>query len=164
MGSSTAKGTLKYARHSEYWNKFETKMSVSRRKRSTRMLQQYAKQSQSLLLYCNIVQIARLVFHRPWSHTPFQDDGDEPMMDLARSLQVLGVHALADMQTWCVHTQKWYEHVAASICADEEELTVAQRHPSRKRNRNRNTNRNRNKNRNRQLSVIVNIETDAQTE
>ena len=48
-------------------------------------------------------------------------------MDLARSLQTLGVHAMADMQTWYVRTQTWYEHVAASICADEEVLTVAQR-------------------------------------
>ena len=49
------------------------------------------------------------------------------MMDLAQSLQTLGVHALADMQTWYVRTQTWYEHEAASICADEEALTVAQR-------------------------------------
>ena len=52
------------------------------------------------------------------SHTPLKDEGDKPMMDLAQSLQTLGVHALADLQTWCVRTQNWYEHVAASICAD----------------------------------------------
>ena len=40
------------------------------------------------------------------SHTPLQDDGDEPMMDLAQSLQ-----------TWYVHTQTWYEHTVASMCA-----------------------------------------------
>ena len=50
------------------------------------------------------------------SHIPLQDDGEKPMMDLAQSLQ-----------TWCARTQNWYEHVAASICADEEELTVARR-------------------------------------
>ena len=61
------------------------------------------------------------------SHTPLQDDGDKPMMDLAQSLQTLYVHTLADMQTWYVHTQTWYEHVVASICADEEALTFAQR-------------------------------------
>ena len=49
------------------------------------------------------------------------------MMDLAQSLQTLYVHTLADMQTWCVRTQTWYEHVAASICADEEAWTFAQR-------------------------------------
>ena len=48
-------------------------------------------------------------------------------MDLAQNLQTLGVHALADMQTSYVRTQTWYEHVAVSICADEEVLTVAQR-------------------------------------
>ena len=40
------------------------------------------------------------------SHTPQQDDGDKPMMDLVQSLQ-----------TWYVHTQTWYEHKVASICA-----------------------------------------------
>ena len=59
----------RYARLSGYWNQFETKMSVSRRKRSARMLQQCAEQSQSLLLYYNIVQIARLVFHRAMDPT-----------------------------------------------------------------------------------------------
>ena len=83
---------------------------------------------ESLLLYYNIVDIARLVFCRPWiPHTPLQDDGDKPMRDLTQNLQTLGVHALADMQTSCVRTQTWYEHVAVSICADEEVLTVAQR-------------------------------------
>ena len=33
LESSTAKRTQRYARISEYWNKFETKMSVSRRKK-----------------------------------------------------------------------------------------------------------------------------------
>ena len=61
------------------------------------------------------------------SHTPLQDDGGKPMMDLAQNLQTMGAHALADMQTWYVRTQTWYEHVAASICADEKVLTVAQR-------------------------------------
>ena len=55
-------------------------MSVSRRRRIAQMLQQ----RQSLLLYF---------------HTPPQDDGDKPMMDLAQSLQT------------------WYEHAVASICA-----------------------------------------------
>ena len=49
------------------------------------------------------------------------------MMDLAQHQQTVGVHALADLQTWYVRTQNWYEHAAASICADEEVLTVAQR-------------------------------------
>ena len=61
------------------------------------------------------------------SQTPLQDDGDKPMMDLAQHLQTLGMHALADVQTWYVHTQIWYGHVVASICADEEALTFAQR-------------------------------------
>ena len=37
------------------------------------------------------------------SHTPLQDDGDKPMMDLAQGLQTLYVHTLAGMQTWYVH-------------------------------------------------------------
>ena len=37
-------------------------------------------------------------------------------MDLAQSLQ-----------TWYVRTQTWYEHEVASICADEEAFTFAQR-------------------------------------
>ena len=37
-------------------------------------------------------------------------------MDLAQGLQ-----------TWYVRTQAWYEHVVASICADEDALTFAQR-------------------------------------
>ena len=45
-----------------YKNKFETKTSVSRRRRIAQMW----KRSQSLLQYCNGVQIARLVFYRPW--------------------------------------------------------------------------------------------------
>ena len=61
------------------------------------------------------------------SHIPLQDDGDKPMMDLAKNPQTLGVHALADMQTWFVRTLSWYEHVAAAICADEVVMTVAQR-------------------------------------
>ena len=40
------------------------------------------------------------------SHTPLQDDGDKPTMDLAQSLQ-----------TWYVHTQTWHEHTVASMCA-----------------------------------------------
>ena len=96
-------GTQRYARHSEFQNKFETKKSVQRRKRSARMLQQCAEQSQSLHLYCNMVQIARLIFCRPW----IPDDGNKPMMDLAQSLQI-----------WYVHTQIWCEHAAASICAE----------------------------------------------
>ena len=39
IGSSTAKRTQRYARLSGYRNKFETKMSVSRKKRSARMYQ-----------------------------------------------------------------------------------------------------------------------------
>ena len=61
-------------------------------------------------------------------------------MDLARDLQTLRVPTLADLQTlyahtltnvqtWYVRTQNWYEHVTALICADEEELTVAQSPP-----------------------------------
>ena len=56
------KGIQRCARFSGYKNMFETKMSVSRRRRIAQMLQQ----SQSLLLYCNVVQTARLVFYRPW--------------------------------------------------------------------------------------------------
>ena len=111
IASRTAKGIRRYARLSGYKNKFETKMSVSRRRRCAQMLQQ----SQS---FCTTI----LFKSQDWcstghgSHTPLQDDGYMPMMDLAQSLQ-----------TWCVRTQNWCEHVAASICADEEELTVAQR-------------------------------------
>ena len=49
------------------------------------------------------------------------------MTDLAQSLQTLYAHTVTDVQTGCVRTQNWYEHAVASICADEEELTVAQR-------------------------------------
>ena len=66
FGSTTLKGTQRYARLSGYKNKFETKMSVPRRKSSARMLQQCAEQNQSLLLCYSIVQIARLVFYGPW--------------------------------------------------------------------------------------------------
>ena len=47
-----------------FWdkNEFETKTSVSRRIRIAQMLER----SQSLLQYCNVVQIARLVFYGPW--------------------------------------------------------------------------------------------------
>ena len=61
------------------------------------------------------------------SHTPLQDDGHKPMTDLAQSLHTMYSHTLTDVQTWCVLAQNWCEHIAASICADEEELTVAQR-------------------------------------
>ena len=49
------------------------------------------------------------------------------MMDLAQSPQTLYAHILTDVQTWRVRTQNWHEHAVASICADEEVLTVAQR-------------------------------------
>ena len=61
-------------------------------------------------------------------------------------MQTLGVHALADMQTWYERKKTWYEHAVASICVDEVVLTVAQRPRG-----------NRNRKRNRQLSVIVNM-------
>ena len=48
------------------------------------------------------------------------------MLDLAQHLETLGVHALAERQTWYVRTQTWCEHVAASICADGEVLTFTQ--------------------------------------
>ena len=80
----------------------------------------------SVLQYCSNRKIGFSASHE--SHTPLPDEGNKPMMDVAQNLQTLGVHALADMQTWYVRTQNWYEHVAASICADEEALlTVAQR-------------------------------------
>ena len=40
------------------------------------------------------------------SHTPLPDEGNKPMMDLARSLQTLSVHTSADVQTWYVRTQR----------------------------------------------------------
>ena len=86
-------------------------MSVSRRKRSARMLQQYAKQSQSLLLYYNIVQIARLFFYRSW--IPTFHDGDKPMMDLAQSLQSLQslcVRTLVDMLRSVQMKRPWRLH------------------------------------------------------
>ena len=46
-------------RYFGYKNKFETKTSVSRRRRIAQMLER----SQSLLQYCNVVRIARLVFY-----------------------------------------------------------------------------------------------------
>ena len=124
IGSITARRTQRYEGLYGYRKKFETKMSVSR---SARTLQQYTKQSQSSLLYHNVVWIARLVFCRPWIPHSTQDDGDLPMLDLARCLQTLYVHTFADVQTWYVRTQNWYEHVAASICADEETLMIVQR-------------------------------------
>ena len=56
IGSRTAKGTQRYARLPGYRNKFETKMSVSR-------IAQMLERSQSLLQYCNVVQIAKLAFY-----------------------------------------------------------------------------------------------------
>ena len=61
----------------------------------------------SVLQYCSKCKIGIL---------QAMDPTHKPMMDLAQSLQ-----------TWCVRAQNWYEHVASSICADEEELTVAER-------------------------------------
>ena len=61
------------------------------------------------------------------SHSPLPDEGDKPMMARTQYQQKVGVYALVDLQTRYVRTQKWYEHVAASICADEEVLTLAQR-------------------------------------
>ena len=75
-------------------------------------------------------------------------------MDVAQSLQSLYVHILTDVQTY---TQTWYVHVVASISADEEALTFAHR-PSWYSDTYPETGT-----KNRQLSVIMNIETDAQT-
>ena len=54
-----------------YENKFETKASVSRKRRIAQMLER----SRSKLQYCNVVHIARLVFFDHGSHTPLQDEG-----------------------------------------------------------------------------------------
>ena len=48
-----------------YWNKFKTKTSVSRRKRIAPILER----GQSLLQYCNVVQIAKLVVYKSMDPT-----------------------------------------------------------------------------------------------
>ena len=68
----------------------------------------------AVLQYCSNRKIGILQDH--WSHTPLQDDGNKPTMDLAQSLQ-----------TRYVRTQTWYDHVVASIRADEEAFTFSQR-------------------------------------
>ena len=68
----------------------------------------------SVLQYCSNRKICNSTGHG--SHTPLEDDGNKPMMDLAQCLQ-----------TWYVRTQTWYEHVVASICPDVQALTFAQR-------------------------------------
>ena len=92
---------------------------------SSRRTCQY-QEGEELRKYCNEANrcFCTAVLFKPqdWcstghgSHTPLQDDGDMPMMDLARSLQTLYVHTFADVQKWYVRTQTWYEYVAASIC------------------------------------------------
>ena len=104
---------------SGYRNKFETKISDLRQN----------VQNKANRCFCTTTLFKSQDWHFTGhgSHTPLQNDGDEPMMDLAQNLQIVGVHALADFQTWYVRTQTLYEHVAASSCEDEEVLTVAQR-------------------------------------
>ena len=72
---------------------------------STKCLQrrivQMLDRSQSLPQYYNNIASLEDWYSTDYgSHTPLKDEGDKPMMDLAQSLQTLGVHALADMQTW----------------------------------------------------------------
>ena len=103
--------------------------NVSIKKEKKRANVATIRKTKSIVAFCTTI----LFKSQDWyssghgSHTPLPDEGNKPMMDLAHSLQTMGVHALADMQKWYVRTQTWYEHVAASICADEEVLTVAQR-------------------------------------
>ena len=128
-----------------------TKMSVSRRKKK-RANVAIPRKTKSNRCFCTTI----LFKSQDWystghgSHTPLQDAGNKPMMDLAQSLQA-----------WYGRTQTWYEHVVGSIGADQEALTFAQRPSWYSRYLSRNRNRKRNSNR--QLSVIVNIESDAET-
>ena len=84
---------------SGYKNEFKTETAVSRRclqRRIALMLER----SQSLLQYYN--NIASL---QDWysgdlgSHTPLEDEGDEPVMDLVTELQNRHEHARAQKQT-----------------------------------------------------------------
>ena len=94
FGSSTAKRTQRFAKISGYRNKFETKMSLTERKRN---------RANHCFLYYSVVSNRKGWYSTGHgSHTPPQDDGDKSMMDLAQSLQTLDVHALADLQTWYV--------------------------------------------------------------
>ena len=72
---------------SGYKNESKTETSVSRRclqRRTAQMLER----SQSLLQYCNnITGLQDWYSTDHVSHTPLQDDGDEPMMDLVTGLQ-----------------------------------------------------------------------------
>ena len=97
LGSRTAKGIQRYARLSGYKNKFETKMSVSRRSRiaqnvATKPIATY------VLQYCSNRKIG--ILQAMYPHTPLQDDGDKPIDGIWRRVCRLG----------CVHTQTWYEH------------------------------------------------------
>ena len=87
IGSNTSKGTQGCTVLFGYQNKFKTKTSVSRMKRIAQMLER----GQSLLQYCNVFQSAKLVFYKGHgSHTPLQDEGDEPMMDLVTGMHTRG--------------------------------------------------------------------------
>ena len=63
--------------------------SESRNRRIAQMLER----SQSLLQNCNVVQNCKMgILQDHGSHTPLQDEGEEPMMDLASSLQTRYEH------------------------------------------------------------------------
>ena len=77
---------------SGYKNESKTETSVSRRclqRRTAQMLER----SQSLLQYYNnIVSLQDWYSTDRGSHTPLQDEGDEPMMDLVTGLQTRCEH------------------------------------------------------------------------
>ena len=59
------KGNTKMHGTFGYQNKFKTKTSVSRKKRIAQILER----GQSLLQFCNVIQIARLVFYKAMDPT-----------------------------------------------------------------------------------------------
>ena len=94
---------------SGYMNEFKMETSVSRkclRQRTAQMLER----SQSLLQYYNnIASLQDWSFTDHGSHTPLQDEGDEPTMHLVRGLQTRCEHkhrgeAQAQKQTVVIET------------------------------------------------------------
>ena len=65
MEATHQKGNTKMHGTSGYQNKFKTKTSVSRKKGIAQILER----GQSLLQYCNVIQIARLVFYKAMDPT-----------------------------------------------------------------------------------------------
>ena len=89
IGSRTAQGTRRYARLLDTRNKFKMEASVSRKRRLAQMLES-SQSFASVLQCCSNCKIGILQDHG--SHTPLQDEGEEPMMGLASSLQTRYEH------------------------------------------------------------------------